>query len=341
MDNILFENCNNLDDLFELWKTEQDSEEHYENTTLIEDIKPIEKNSFNKDGYIDENEYKNANTKVLFILKEAINKLVELAFNKKLFINCETDWDSVYKPKRLNIDFIKTVIRIDNIPSIQTVKSCGFIYEETIHRHFSMDVPPYLLDGEFYYMDKFSFYKTKLTYGFAKNDKGEYIEGYLSDKEHFNGVLFLLKEPNTPKQETFYFRECVNGEKNNMGNYITVLNNLLKHYTNNAKLEECAYANMIPDHGMPKESEEYKCLSDKFRFDRFISIINECKPSIVFLCTKDFDGIVKYANIESIENKGVKYSNSKNTKRIAYYNDVLIYEIYHPSKNVKIELKRS
>lgn len=182
--------------------------------------------------------------------------------------------------------------------------------------------------------------------GFAQNDKGEYIEGYLSDKEHFNGVLFLLKEPNTPKQETFYFKECVSGKINDMGKYITVLYDLLKYYTDNAKIEECAYANMIPDHGAAKESEEYKCLPDKFRFDRFISIINECKPAIVFLCTKDFEGIVKYANIKSEENKGVKYSNSNNTKRTAKYNGISMYEIYHPSyfdkcKKLKIEPKSS
>lgn len=71
MDNILFENCNNLNDLFELWKKEQESEKNYENTTLTEEFKPIEKNSFIKDGYIDKNEYKNSSVKVLFILKEA------------------------------------------------------------------------------------------------------------------------------------------------------------------------------------------------------------------------------------------------------------------------------
>ena len=81
MDNILYEeqlnNCNDLNELFELWKNEHKNEQDYENTTLMEKdehkkIKFVEKTSFNKDGYIDENKYNELTTKkVLFVLKEA------------------------------------------------------------------------------------------------------------------------------------------------------------------------------------------------------------------------------------------------------------------------------
>ncbi len=173
--------------------------------------------------------------------------------------------------------------------------------------------------------------------GFAQNDKDEYIEGYLSDKEHFNGVLFLLKEPNTQKQKSFYFKDCVAGKENGMKNYIKIFNNLLKNYSDNAELNECAYANMIPDHGSAKESDEYKSLSDELRYKRINSIIKECNPTTIFLCTKDFDAMIRKAKIESIENQGVKYSNNSNTKRIAFYNTIKFYEIYHPNyfRNVK------
>ena len=80
MSNILFEKelqkCENLDDLFELWKKEHANEEHYEKTTYIKSIPPqpqipgIEKESFNRDGYINKDKYDNS-TKILFILKEA------------------------------------------------------------------------------------------------------------------------------------------------------------------------------------------------------------------------------------------------------------------------------
>lgn len=78
MDKILFnaelKKCGKLDDLFELWKKVQANEENYENTTLMDKTEKhdsIEKDSFNKDGYIDENEYDEASVKVLFVLKEA------------------------------------------------------------------------------------------------------------------------------------------------------------------------------------------------------------------------------------------------------------------------------
>lgn len=75
MDNILYneelKKCENLDDLFELWKQKHANEKHYKNTTLMEEIKPIEQNSFNKDGFINYDVYKGSNIKVLFILKEA------------------------------------------------------------------------------------------------------------------------------------------------------------------------------------------------------------------------------------------------------------------------------
>lgn len=47
--------------------------------------------------------------------------------------------------------------------------------------------------------------------------------------------------------------------------------------------------------------------------------------------------MIRKAKIESIENQGVKYSNNSNTKRIAFYNTIKFYEIYHPNyfRNVK------
>lgn len=80
MDKILFDEelkkCEKLDDLFELWKKEQAIEENYEETTYTEIIPPqpqipgIEKESFNRDGYINKDKYDNS-TKILFILKES------------------------------------------------------------------------------------------------------------------------------------------------------------------------------------------------------------------------------------------------------------------------------
>lgn len=56
-------------------------------------------------------------------------------------------------------------------------------------------------------------------YDFLKNSRGEYVEGYLSSEKDFNGVVFLLREPNnknkddktSPKQVTdeFWFKKVL------------------------------------------------------------------------------------------------------------------------------------
>ncbi len=61
------ESAQNLDKLFHLWKQAHAIEENFEKTT----IPTIEKNSFIADGYISEDDYKEAPIKVLFVLREA------------------------------------------------------------------------------------------------------------------------------------------------------------------------------------------------------------------------------------------------------------------------------
>lgn len=65
--------CSNLAELFELWKDAHNSEEDYEvnYNNAVSSCDKIEKDSFVKDGYINEEKYKACNKKVLFILKEA------------------------------------------------------------------------------------------------------------------------------------------------------------------------------------------------------------------------------------------------------------------------------
>lgn len=132
--------------------------------------------------------------------------------------------------------------------------------------------------------------------GFKQNDKGEYIEGYLSNKENFNGVLFLLREPNTNGkiQKEFYFRKCLYKEENNsaMNFYTDYFRNILACLPEDKELKDCAYANIIPDHGMTSKSKEYKSLSNEERVARFESLLNK-KTKIIFVCKEEFDSIRK------------------------------------------------
>lgn len=174
--------------------------------------------------------------------------------------------------------------------------------------------------------------------GFAKNDKGKYIEGYLSDKEHFNGVLFILKEPNTNDQGEFYFRECVSGKINDMKKYINVFNDLLKNHAGSVKLNECAYANIIPTKGEKNESKSYKNLPNDERFKRINSFIDKYNPKIIFVCSKDFDALINEENLKTED--GIIYKYLK-PKRLTHYKDVNIYEIYHPAYRRNLETKKT
>lgn len=67
-------NCNNLDELFVLWKNAHLIESDWEKTTYTHStlsISGIEQDSFIKDGYINYEEYNIQQAKILFILKEA------------------------------------------------------------------------------------------------------------------------------------------------------------------------------------------------------------------------------------------------------------------------------
>ena len=53
-------------------------------------------------------------------------------------------------------------------------------------------------------------------YEFHKNNNGEYTEGFLGEPENFNGIVFLLREPNTGGEpaEEFWFKKVLNDSEN-------------------------------------------------------------------------------------------------------------------------------
>ena len=53
-------------------------------------------------------------------------------------------------------------------------------------------------------------------YEFHKNSKGEYTEGFLGEPENFNGIVFLLREPNTGGKpaEEFWVKEVLTNSEN-------------------------------------------------------------------------------------------------------------------------------
>lgn len=75
--------------------------------------------------------------------------------------------------------------------------------------------------------------------------KGSFCkDGYLTDKEHFNGVLFILKESNTAGRaevnNTFWFRDCEGAKRWNL--YRNSMVAYLKNYIGeDIDYRECAY----------------------------------------------------------------------------------------------------
>lgn len=207
---------------------------------------------------------------------------------------------------------------------------------------------------------------------FEKNDSGQSIEGYLSN--NFNGVVFLMKEPHNENTQEFWFKEvCTDDRAKNYFNkypdnpkisaskFRNRFNEVLKSLTNNSnlKLEECLFINLYPYNGkssVDKESGYKKIIKEKYRgiemrkdkehsnislpyFDKRIDIILSCKPKYIITVSDIFDILLSERKCECKE--GIVYSNKK-IKRCFYDGEskITYYEIYHPSRSSKIEIKK-
>ena len=85
--------------------------------------------------------------------KEAINKLVNMTLNNKIYEPIETVQACIYKRKVLKLNAVRARISIVNTASINTVESCGLICEAAIHKTiFIKDIG--WTDEKVYYITK-------------------------------------------------------------------------------------------------------------------------------------------------------------------------------------------
>lgn len=165
----------------------------------------------------------------------------------------------------------------------------------------------------------------------------EYIEGFLTDKEHFNGVLFLLREPNTDKQTEFWFKKSLetDSSQRSFRLYKNKFNIYLEYLGDNYNLFDCAYANIRPLDGKNYKSDEFKKLNNQQLFNKFQNILDCCgaKVKCVFTCNDIFNAICEENKIEQneIKESSIRYRKSKVRKRYIELNEVTVFEIYHPS----------
>lgn len=173
------------------------------------------------------------------------------------------------------------------------------------------------------------------------------IEGFISETE-FNGILFLLKEPNDPSVKEFWFKKVVNDMdctyyntleegkstatrfKNNFEKCLKQIENTVKY-----NLNDSAYMNLRPDGGESTESIKYeKLLKELSNQHERWKIIESLSPKIIFTCKKNYEKLKTIMNCENKDiDSGIKYKN----KALRYFEskingkDCAVYEIYHPS----------
>ena len=164
------------------------------------------------------------------------------------------------------------------------------------------------------------------------------IEGYLSSEEAFNGVLFVLKEPNAEEQGCFWFRERLrNGfsgddpgspaEKRVFSRMRKTFETLLTYCGADLCLKDCAFANIRPQNGENRETKAYRELEDKYKVERIDSLIAACRPRFVFVCKDVFAALARGAPCCE---DGVRYGN-RQLKTLTRNGAVTVFEICHPS----------
>lgn len=170
-----------------------------------------------------------------------------------------------------------------------------------------------------------------------KKYNNKYIEGFLSDKEHFNGALFLLREPNTSNQTEFWFKKSLenNSTQRSFILYKNKFNIYLGYLDGNYKLSDCAYANIRPSDGEKYASDKYNDLSNSDKYNKFLDVLDYCdgKVKYVFTCNDIFKAICEMNNIgpNKTETSNIRYRKSNVRKKLVTLNGITIFDIYHPS----------
>lgn len=171
--------------------------------------------------------------------------------------------------------------------------------------------------------------------------------------ENFNGVLILLREPHD-EGNCNYAQGALEGNRIWFQNIIT--ENIKRSrqesqyrkrfiemltYCDECELKNVAFANIKLQGGGSNVSIEYKSLKSENKRDNFRKIKAEIEKSntlkCVFTVWDIFDAIVKDAKTENGLNYGGKYK--RNPRRKAEVDGITYYEIIHPCRSPRINVK--
>lgn len=197
----------------------------------------------------------------------------------------------------------------------------------------------------------------------------EELEGFLGNV--FNGVIFLLREPNTENADSFWFKNCLNNTipegkdekayKGNFDKYKKKFETMLKYIGASAKLNQAAYFNLRPGSGGAEKTHAYDfhLRNRDYVAHRFDAILDYCKPKAkdkclyVFTCSDILDALLKnrpqnqilktypYEMLEEQKKGGVLFSYGRESHRriLCKTNDgfqITIFEIHHPSARSEV-----
>lgn len=202
---------------------------------------------------------------------------------------------------------------------------------------------------------------------------GEY-EGYVGNKEDFNGVIFYLREPNTGGDEAkeFWFQRIITDRDNyyknlekelteagckNVNTIIrsskgiaTKFENRFKEMLeqlglNDKKLTDVAFCNVNSDSGDTTLTGEFKNKLATSAVCKLETIIKNMDKNelIVFTCKDIFDKLRGAWPVEAKED-GLRYNDEEKALRsfshVIGNKKITVYEIYHPSYFKKVDLQK-
>ena len=166
-------------------------------------------------------------------------------------------------------------------------------------------------------------------------------EGYLSNAELFNGILFILREPNSNGKvaDTFWMRDVVNeiAAGRAATKYKNRLTELVEALGRGDELKHSAYVNIHPDSGTAQASECYKKLSKGTKGKIAKTQCENYKAEIVFTCKDIFHDMWK-AYGEPPCTEGISYHRGGTDVTLERFQteNMTVFAIYHPSMSPKL-----
>lgn len=199
-------------------------------------------------------------------------------------------------------------------------------------------------------------------FDFYKNASGDYVEGYLSTQESFNGIVFLLKEPNDKNPEYFWFKNAIYGreiykeidtEKDKRRSKIAAskFRNRFEEMLESIgyckeELYNAVYCNVHPEWGECKQSEDYRKLMGQKSIEMFEALSEKHQRLIVFTCMDIYSNIKNYyiskGILERDTEDGLQYT-KRTLNRFKVETEtgtITVYEMFHPSYGSRINKKK-